>query len=543
MTDVREAAFDLFRSHGLTTVFGNPGSTELPMLEDFPADFRYVLGLQEMVPAGMADGYAQLTGRPALVQVHAAAGLGGAMGALRNAWWNKTPLIVIAGNQRRSMQNTQCLLTNTDATLFPRPVVKWAAEPATAEELPAVLAHAIHLAQAPPMGPVFVSLPMDDWAVDLDETKAAELRAVARRKVTHGGALAPVVAASIAEQLARSERPALVVGGDVERAGAWDAMVSLAEHCRAPVWTAPFPGLRGFPEDHPLYQGELLPGALWVAGALTGHDLVLVVGAPAFRYYPDVPDVPRPYLPGKTRLIYITSDPDEAARAVVGDAVVADVGLAIEALLAQVPPRDRPAPPRRNPPRVRGSAVAPMHPSQLFAALARVAPPETLWVAEAGASEMPLDEHIRPGRPFSHLTAAGAGLGFGLPASIGAQLATPDRPVAAVIGDGSMHYAVTALWTAATYNIPVTIVVPSSGEYGILKVFGELENITGVPGLDLPALDTVAAAASYGVPAHRANNADELAELFTSSLADRSGPTLIDVPIVKVKEALPGIWR
>ena len=149
MTNVREAAFDLFRSHGLTTVFGDPGSTELPMLEDFPADFRYVLGLQEMVPAGMADGYAQLTGRPGLVQVHAAAGLGSAMGALRNAWWNKTPLIVIAGNQRRSMQNTQCLLTNTDATLFPRPVVKWAAESATAEEVPAVLAHAIHLAQAP----------------------------------------------------------------------------------------------------------------------------------------------------------------------------------------------------------------------------------------------------------------------------------------------------------------------------------------------------------------------------------------------------------
>ena len=123
------------------------------------------------------------------------------------------------------------------------------------------------------MGPVFISLPMDDWAVDLDETKAAELRAVARRKVTHGGALAPVVAASIAEQLARSERPALVVGGDVERAGAWDAMVSLAEHCRAPVWTAPFPGLRGFPEDHPLYQGELLPDALWVAMALV--ELVL----------------------------------------------------------------------------------------------------------------------------------------------------------------------------------------------------------------------------------------------------------------------------
>ena len=152
MSSVRQATIDLFRKYGLTTWFGNPGSSELTLLEDFPDDFRYVLGLQEMVPVRMADAYAQVTGRPAVVNVHTAPGLGNAQGALYNAFVNKTPLIVTAGNQRRFMQNQYCLLTNIDATTVPKPFVKWAAEPAIASETPAVLAHAIHLATTPPMG-------------------------------------------------------------------------------------------------------------------------------------------------------------------------------------------------------------------------------------------------------------------------------------------------------------------------------------------------------------------------------------------------------
>ncbi|MEU7340348.1 thiamine pyrophosphate-binding protein [Streptomyces sp. NPDC007074] len=167
MPTVRQATFDLFRRHGLNTWFGNPGSSELSLLEEFPDDFRYFLGLQEMVPVGMADGFAQVTGRPALVNVHTAPGLGNAMGSLYNAYLNKTPLIITAGNQRRAMQNQKSLLTNEDAVFVPRPFVKWSAEPATASEVPAVLAHAIHIAMSPPTGPVFVSLPMDDMAYRL----------------------------------------------------------------------------------------------------------------------------------------------------------------------------------------------------------------------------------------------------------------------------------------------------------------------------------------------------------------------------------------
>jgi benzoylformate decarboxylase len=534
MATVREAAMNLFRSHRLTTWFGNPGSSELSLLEDFPNDFTYVLGLQEMVPVGMADGYAQITRRPALVNLHTAPGIGNAMGALLNAAWNKTPLVVTAGNQRRTMQNQQALLTNIDATLLPRPFVKWAAEPSTASEVPAVLAHAIHLAQTPPMGPVFVSLPMDDMTAELDDQQLSDIDCLRDRRVTHAGGVSQAAASEIAGRLDASSAPALIVGAEVERSGAWDTVVALAERCRATVWTAPLSGLSGFPETHPLYQGFLPPGAGWISRALEGHDLVLVLGAPAFRYYAQIPG---PYLPEGTQLIHITGDPDEAARAPVGDAVVADVRAVAASLLEHLSQTDRPAPPARPEPEAIESSTAPMRPSALFGTLGRIAPADTLWVTEAPSHQLAIGEHIRAGAPFSHMSAAGGGLGFGLPAALGAQLAAPGRPVVALIGDGSMHYAITALWTAAVYEIPLTIVVASNGEYGVLKQFGKLEQANGVPGLDLPSLDIVATAESYGVAAREAHDTDELAELFSAGLADRARPTLINVQTVKVGDA------
>jgi benzoylformate decarboxylase len=525
MTTVRQAAIDLFRSHGLTTWFGNPGSSELSVLEDFPADFRYLLGLQEMVPVGMADAYAQITGRPAVVNVHTAPGTGNAQGALYNAFVNKTPLIVTAGNQRRCMQNQYCLLTNIDATTVPKPFVKWAAEPAIASEVPAVLAHAIHLATTPPKGPVFVSLPMDDMPVELDDTQAFDIGVVRDRKVTHASGFPDQLAAQICARLNAAASPALVVGGDVERYGAWDAVIGLAERTRSAVWTAPLTGWSGFPENHPLYQGILPPGAGWISRALTGRDLVLVIGAPVFRYYPQVPG---PYLPEGTSLIQLTNDPDEAARAPAGDAIVADLRSAVEALLAAATTSQRPPPASRPPIPDIEQAVAPLKPETLWAAVGRAAPPDALWVSEAGSNEIAITTGIRPSGPFSHLSAAGGGLGFGLPAAVGAQLAAPDRPVVALMGDGSMHYAITALWTAAHYQIPVTIVVASNAEYGVVKEFAAWEKTPGVPGLDIPGLDIVATAASYGVDAHEAHSTDDVSKLVEAGIADRDRPTLIN---------------
>ncbi|HEX8754049.1 MAG TPA: thiamine pyrophosphate-binding protein, partial [Solirubrobacterales bacterium] len=172
MTTVRDATFELFRAQGMTTMFGNPGSTELPMLADFPSDFRYVLGLQEAVVVGMADGFAQASGRTTCVNLHTAPGVGNAMGAIFNAQANHSPLLVTAGQQARAQITLQANLTNRDATRMPHPLVKWSYEPPRAEDVPLALAHGAHLASLPPRGPVFVSLPMDDWEVEVDEGDA-----------------------------------------------------------------------------------------------------------------------------------------------------------------------------------------------------------------------------------------------------------------------------------------------------------------------------------------------------------------------------------
>src|SRR5918997_3464818 len=173
MPTVREAAFDLFRAHGMTTIFGNPGSTELPMLAKFPDDFTYVLGLQEAAVVGMADGYAQASGSPALVNLHTAPGVGNAMGAIFNAQANHSPLVITAGQQVRAAMTMQANLTNRDAARMPHPLVKWSYEAPRAEDVPHALARGTYLASLPPRGPVFVSIPMDDWEGEVDEAEVA----------------------------------------------------------------------------------------------------------------------------------------------------------------------------------------------------------------------------------------------------------------------------------------------------------------------------------------------------------------------------------
>ena len=339
MTSVRDASFDLFRAHGMTTMFGNPGSTELPMLQDFPDDFTYVLGLQEAVVVGMADGYAQASGGPALVNLHTAPGVGNAMGAIFNAQANHSPLVITAGQQVRSLMTLQANLTNRDATRMPHPLVKWSYEPARAEDVPLALARATHLATLPPKGPAFVSIPMDDWDAEVDDGRrrrgdqAQDRRPRGRR--ARGGRRARAAPGA-------ASNPVLIAGPDIDASGAWDAAVALAERQNLPVFATPRPGggRIGFPEGHPNFRGVLPPAIGPVSETLKGRDLILVVGSSVFPYYPNLPG---PLLPEGAELVEITSDPDEAARAPMGDAIVADVKLTLEALLAEVGESDRDA--------------------------------------------------------------------------------------------------------------------------------------------------------------------------------------------------------
>ncbi len=216
MTTVREAVFELLRERSMTTVFGNPGSTELPMLTEFPVDFRYVLGLQEATVVGLADGYAQASGRPTLVNLHTAPGVGNAMGAIFNAQANKSPLVITAGQQYRSLMTLQANLTNRDAMRMPHPLVKWSYEPPRAEDVPHALARAIHMAALPPRGPSFLSIPMDDWGAEVDE---GAVRHQSTRSVAGAAQPGPEAIAALAERLRRAERPALVAGPEIDASG------------------------------------------------------------------------------------------------------------------------------------------------------------------------------------------------------------------------------------------------------------------------------------------------------------------------------------
>lgn len=530
MPTARDAAYDLFRRQGMTTMFGNPGSTELPMLTGFPDDFRYVLGLQEAVAVGMADGYAQASGRTTHVNLHTAPGMGNAMGAIFNAQANKSPLLVTAGQQARSMITFQANLTNRDATRLPHPLVKWSYEPPRAEDVPAALARGAYLASLPPSGPVFVSIPMDDWEAEVDADAAGH--AIGR---TVDGRTAPGDDAlrELARRLADAVSPVLVCGPDVDASGGWDAAVALADRCRLPVWAIPAPGggRLGFPEGHPAFQGVLPPAVGPLAETLAGHDLVLVVGASVFSYYPNIPG---PLLPEGASLVAVTNDPDEAARAPMGDALVADVRLTLERLLAEVPEATRPAPEARPEPGEPPGAE-PMSGSAAMAALAEAFPEDGIVVLEAPSSTLALRNRLRISRPGSYFFGAGGGLGFGLAAALGVQLAQPDRRVVCVVGEGSAQYAITALWSAVAYEVPVTFLVLRNEEYAILKWFAALEQVEGAPGLDLPKLDCAAVAEGYGVRSRRVEGGEELTVALREAIGS-GAPELVEVGVA------PGMW-
>ncbi|WP_199432661.1 benzoylformate decarboxylase [Qaidamihabitans albus] len=525
MPTVRDTTYGLLRAWGLTTVFGNPGSNELPFLDGFPQDFRYVLGLHEGAVLAMADGYAQATGRPALVNLHSAAGLGNAMGNLANARASGTPLVVTAGQQARPMVALGSVLAEPAMTRVPEPHVKWASEPARAQDVPRALSEAFHLATLPPAGPVFVSLPLDDWVQEVPETEVAHL---ATRRVRSAGALTPELLADLAGRLSAARSPALVLGPEVDDEPAFDLAVALAERLRAAVWTAPTPPRCPFPTRHPLWQGVLPPSVAGVSEHLAGHDLVLVAGAPVFRYHAYRPG---PWLPEGTALISVGADPGNAARAAFGDAIVADVGTVFTQLLDALPATlDRAAPPARSRPGSPAPGQAPFTADAVFARLRGSLSANARVVNESTANTTQFWQHLDLARPRSLFFPAAGGLGFGLPAAVGVALADPGRPVVAVLGDGAAQYGMAGLWTAVQWRLPVTFLVLRNGGYGALRSFVAQLGVSGAPGLDLPGIDAVRIAEGYDLPAQHLTDLDELDAVLASAGPD-TGPRLIEIPI------------
>lgn len=525
MATVRDATYDLLRAHGMTTMFGNPGSTELPMLADFPDDFRYVLGLQEAVVVGMADGFAQASGRPGFVNLHTAPGMGNAMGAIFNAQANHSPLVITAGQQTRSLMTLQANLTNRDATRMPHPLVKWSYEPPRAEDVAHAIARAIHAVTLPPKGPAFVSIPMDDWKAEVDDDAVAH---VTGRKVGGVSVACPEAIEQMAELLQNAKSPVLVAGPDIDASGAWEAAIALAERQKLPVFASPAPGggRIGFPESHPQFQGVLPPAIGPLGQMLEPYDFVLVVGASVFSYYPNIPG---PLLPEGARLVAITSDPDEAQRAPMGDAVVADVRATLEALLDAVGESDRQAPAAQDPPPPPEESD-PIQPGAAVQALADVWPEDGIAVVEAPSATLAVRNRLKLSKPGSWFFGAGGGLGFGLPCAVGVQMAQPDRPVVCVMGEGSIQYAVQSFWTAVAYDVPLTTLVLRNEEYAILKWFAGLEDVQGAPGLDLPKLESAKLAAAYGVNVRQTTGADDTREALREAIASPK-PELVEVRV------------
>ncbi len=533
---VRSVTYDLLRQLNLTAFFGNPGSTEETFLKDFPSDFTYHLALQEASAIAIADGYAQATGQPAIVNVHTAAGLGNAMGNLITASLNKTPLIVTAGQQTREMLLMEPWLTNVDSTQLPRPWVKWSYEPARAEDAPAAFMRAYATALQAPAGPVFLSLPLDDW--DKPCAGPAVVRTVSRRVAPDMERLA-----EFAEILSGASSPALIFGAAIDRGQGWPAAVALAEKLGAAVWAAPASERAPFPENHPLYAGGL-PFAIGpLCRKLEGHDVAIVIGAPVFRYYPYVAG---DYLPAGLRLLHISDDPAETSRAPVGDSLVGDAVLSTKALVDLVRPRQagpdaraslphRMAPhPAVHPGAAPGGRSGLPTAADVFAALAEARPEKAVLVEESPSNLADLHRWWPITEPATFFTFASGGLGWNLPASVGIALGERDagrnRPVIVVIGDGSFQYSVQSLWTAAQHGLPIVFIVLRNGEYGILKSFAVLEETPGVPGLDIPGIDIVSLAKGYGCEAERIT---DLAALKAKVAAAFKGsrPHVFEVPI------------
>src|SRR5271170_2652925 len=325
---VRDVVFDLLRELGITTIFGNPGSTELAFLTPWPADLRYVLVLQEASAVAMADAYAQATGNAAFVNLHSAAGLGNGLGTLYTAFRNQSPLIVTAGQQTRGLLPYDSYLGAERPTEFPRPYVKWACEPARAEDVPVALAQAYAIAMERPRGPVFVSISSDDWDKPTVPVHA--------HRHTWDVAPLPNSVAELADALAASKNPALVVGAEVDRQDAYALAIELAEHLNTPVFEAPNSSRSSFPQDHRLFAGFLPAVPEHLSEALQNFDLILVIGAPVFSFH----------VPGKAaifdsgpRIFQITDNTLSAARSQATDTIRERHGSCTEritATLAQV---------------------------------------------------------------------------------------------------------------------------------------------------------------------------------------------------------------
>ncbi|HXP32004.1 MAG TPA: thiamine pyrophosphate-binding protein [Stellaceae bacterium] len=543
----KRAFLELLKQEGVTVLFGNPGTTELPLMDALAVEtgMRYVLGLQEAAVMAMADGYAQASGRLAVVNLHVAPGLGNAMGMLYDAQQAGAPILVTAGQHDQRFNFTEPILW-ADLPSVARPFVKWSGEVRRLEDLPRAVHRAAKTALSPPTGPVFLSLPTDVLLAEAEIDLGAPTRVGPRLR----GDAESIAAA--ADLLAKAERPVIVAGDAVAHSGALAELVRLAEMLGAPAHIECVANTAAFPTSHALFRGPLPRVANLLAKTLEPHDLLFAVGANLFTF--SLPSDAVPIPPGLA-IVHLDIDAWEIGKnypaevAILGDpkATLPELEAALRARMTSVQQarartrfdETRAAIAReRKALRARARAAAaqsPIQPLALMQTIAEALPPEAVVVEEALSSAPGLRELLQSDDPQSFFGLRGGGIGWGLPAAIGVKLALPERPVVALIGDGSAMYTCQALWTAAHDRLAVIFVIINNRSYRILKqrvtaLRGYAAQTNIYTGMELtnPPIDFLSLARSLGVRAERAATLQEVAALLRRGIAENM-PLLIEV--------------
>ena len=523
---VRDAVFDVMRRLGMTTIFGNPGSTEIPFLTGLPPDIHFVLGLHEGSVVGIATGYAVARREPALVNLHTAPGLGNAINAIANARDMHAPLVVLVGQQDRRQLAYEPFLTGRALEKLAGEYPVWSSLPVRPQDVPGAIARAYNEAVAA-RGPALVVVPMSDWNEPADDHAAGW-----PDRTLRAGVASPAETAELADMINRAVSPALVVGRS-DDCESWEALVSLAERLRCPVWQESFARAAGFPQDHPQFAGHLPWRRRQIRETLAPHDLVVVVGTSAFRLY--ILDDTGPMVGENTRVAVLTDDPGEAHRSPCALAVVAPVASACAALAEDVDERDTepPAPLRRPAPPPPPAAGDPLLPGHVYAALAERLPREAVIVEETPSSQPELYQRVPVRHPRGYVACGNGGLGFGVSGSVGLRMGNAERPVVGIVGDGSSMYAIQALWSAAHYEVGVLLLVMANGRYAVMD---NLARAAGAPAAwpAFGSIDIAGMARCLGCPAINIATHDQLLETFDEVLPDlaaRREPLLVEIAL------------
>jgi benzoylformate decarboxylase len=551
-----EAFLNVLAAAGVTHIFGNPGTTELPLNDALVKDrrFQYIFGLQEIPVVAMADGYTMASGGVGVANVHICCGLGNAMGMLYNAHCSGSPLLLTAGQQDRRLRFEEPVLAG-DMVSVVRPWTKWAAEVQRVQDVPSAVRRAMQTALTPPTGPVFLALPVD---VQMEACDGLDL---SPPSLTDRRVRPPLDALRRAARvLAEAKNPAILAGSRVTECAAIAELVAVAERLGAPVLAeqATAHGRVPFPTDHPLYADGL---PLWspdVRRVLADFDVLFVAGMNLLRGY--IHHEPSRPIPEHLRLVQMDNDPWQIAKnypvevGLLGDL---KAGLAeLDQLLAGVvgAPQATAARARLERRTSERSAkieilkkkidseyqMKPMTPLTLMATLAKVLPANAAVVEEAITTTNGTLERLGALKdPSGYFGHRGWALGWGLGCALGVKLAWPNRPVLALLGDGAALYGIQGLWTAAHHRIPVTFILCNNAQYQILKHCGEVMPLPNMAArhylaMDLvqPEIDFVALAGALGVEARRVGEPEELSARVAASLAGDK-PMLFEVPLTR----------